>query len=375
MFLNIEDYRQAAKRYLPRFAFEYIDGAAEDEIGMALNRSDLDSIRLKPRVLRDTSSSSSSIDVFGVTWRYPFAVAPTGLNGLVRKGGDTLIAKAAAEIGIPFIQSTASNQRLEDVNASTPNSSKWLQLYVMQDRSIAEQLVLRAALSGYEALVLTVDVPMGGSRERDVRNGFCMPFHPTAAFAWDLITHPRWTFEHSLQGAPKFPNLVADSTVSLTVQAQAALLSRAMDRQMVWESLQWLRSIWKGPLLLKGVLHPDDAALALKHGVDGLVVSNHGGRQLDAATSAISALPGIVDRVGLRIPIFMDGGIRRGSDIARALALGAHGVLVGRPVLYGLAAAGQSGVHGVLSTLGQEFDRNMVLLGAQRPEDLCRSIL
>lgn len=218
------------------------------------------------------------------------------------------------------------------------------------------------------------DVPISGSRERDIRNGFRLPFRPTAKLAWDLLNHPRWTWEQALQGAPKFPNLVEDSTENLTAQSQAALLSRSMDRQLVWNSLQWLRSKWKGPLLLKGVLHPEDSALAIKHGVDGLVVSNHGGRQLDVATSAIAALPAIVHQVGREVPVFMDSGIRRGGDIARALALGAHGVLVGRPVLYGLAVSGRRGVQGVLNTLGQEFERNMVLLGAQRPDDLLASL-
>lgn len=370
MPLNIEDHRRAARRVLPRFVFEYVDGAADDEVCLARNRRDFDTITLTPRVLRDTSRIDTSIEVFGSTWRHPFAVAPTGLNGLVRPGGDALIAAAAAAAGVPFTLSTASNQRLENVRQAAPGGEQWLQLYVMQDRSIAEQLVARAVVGGYRALVLTVDVPVSGNRERDARNGFKLPMRPTPGLAWDVISHPRWALRQALGGAPKFANLVADPKAKLSAQAQAALLARAMDRTLVWDSLRWLRSIWKGPLLLKGLLHPADAALALEHGVDGLIVSNHGGRQFDAAPSAITALPVVVDAVQGRVPVFMDSGVRRGTDVARALALGARAVFIGRPVLYGLAGEGQAGVGAVLRLLGEEFERCMVLLGAARSGDI-----
>lgn len=373
--LNVEDYRRAARRLLPRFVFEYIDGAAEDEVCLARNRRDLEAVTLAPRVLRDTGSIDTSIEVFGSTWRYPFAVAPTGLNGLVRPGGDASIAVAAAAVGVPFTLSTASNQRLEAVCDAAPGGEKWLQLYVMQDRAIAVQLVSRAAAAGYRTLVLTVDVPVSGNRERDLRNGFRLPFRFTPALMRDLMNHPRWALRQAVSGTPEFANLVADPQAVLSAQAQAALLTRTMDRLLVWDSLQWLRSIWPGPLLLKGLLHPADAALALAHGVDGLIVSNHGGRQFDAAPSAIGALPAIVDAVQGRIPVFMDSGVRRGTDVARALALGARAVFVGRPVLYGLAASGQTGVEGVLRLLGEEFERCMVLLGAQRPGDISGAIV
>lgn len=367
MALNIEDHRRTARRVLPRFVFEYVDGAADDEVCLARNRRDLDNTTLTPRVLRDTSRIDTSIEVFGSTWRHPFAVAPTGLNGLVRPGGDALIAAAA---GVPFTLSTASNQRLEDVHQAAPGGEQWLQLYVMQDRCIAEQLVARAATANYRALVLTVDVPVSGHRERDARNGFKLPMRPTPGLAWDVISHPRWALRQALGGAPKFVNLVADPKAKLSAQAQAALLARAMDRTLVWDSLRWLRSIWKGPLLLKGLLHPADAALTLEHGVDGVIVSNHGGRQFDAAPSAINALPAVVNAVQGRVPVFMDSGVRRGSDVARALALGARAVFIGRPVLYGLAGEGQAGALAVLRLLGEEFERCMVLLGAARPSEL-----
>jgi (S)-mandelate dehydrogenase len=370
MALNIEDHRRTARRVLPHFVFEYVDGAADDEVCLERNRRDLDQVTLTPRVLRDTSRIDTSIEVFGSTWSHPFAVAPTGLNGLVRPGGDALIAAAAASAGVPFTLSTASNQRLENVRLAAPSGEQWLQLYVMQDRSIAEQLVARAAAANYRALVLTVDVPLSGNRERDLRNGFKLPMRPTPGLAWDVISHPRWALRLASGGPPKFVNLVADPTAKLSAQAQAALLARSMDRTLVWDSLRWLRSIWKGPLLLKGLLHPIDAALALKHGVDGLIVSNHGGRQFDAAPSAISALPAMVDAVQGHVPMFMDSGVRRGTDVARALSLGARAVFVGRPVIYGLAGAGQAGVEDVLRLLGEEFERCMVLLGTARPADI-----
>ena len=370
LLLNVEDHRRAAKRALPGFVFDYVDGAAEDQLCLARNRRDLDAISLVPRVLRDTRTIDTSVEVFGARWRYPFAIAPTGLNGLVRPGGDVALARAAAAMGVPFTQSTASNQRLETVRHAAPEALQWLQLYVMQDRSIAEQLVKRARVAGTQALVLTVDVPVSGNREKDARNGFSLPMRPTAKLAWDLVSHPRWSLRMARSGSPTFANLVEDPMAVLSAQAQAALLSRAMDRALVWDSLQWLRGLWDGPLLIKGLLHPQDAALALRHGVDGLIVSNHGGRQLDAAPSAIDALPAVVEAVNGQIPVFMDSGVRRGSDVAKALSLGARAVFVGRPVLYGLASTGQTGAEAVLQILARELTLCMTLLGASQVRDL-----
>lgn len=370
MLLNVDDYRRAARRALPRFVFDYVDGAADDQTCLARNRRDLDAITLAPRVLRDTRTIDTSVEVFGTRWSYPFAIAPTGLNGLVRPGGDVALARAAAKLGVPFTLSTASNQRLETVRDGAPHAPHWLQLYVMQDRAIAEQLVRRARRCGTRALVLTVDVPASGNRESDVRNGFSLPLRPTAKLIWDLISHPRWSLRMARSGAPTFANLVDNPPAVLSAQAQAALLSRAMDRALVWDSLQWLRDLWDGPLLIKGVLHAQDAVLALRHGVDGLIVSNHGGRQLDAAPSSISVLPAVLQAVKGQIPVFMDSGIRRGSDVARALSLGARAVFVGRPVLYGLATSGQAGAEAVLQVLARELSLCMTLMGARQVQDL-----
>lgn len=369
MLLNIEDYRRRARSVLPRFVYDYIEGSADDGHCMRRNAGDLSSIELTPRVLRDTTQVDTSVEVFGRKWALPVGIAPTGLNSLIRPEGDRLLASAAAGAGIPFSLSTASNMRLEDVRAAAPGGMQWMQLYVMH-REMASQIVERAQKDDYQALVLTVDVPVSGNRELDMRNGFRMPFRPTPRLAWDLVSHPRWSLRMAPRGAPDFANLTPSGNGAGSTSMQAALLARAMDRSLVWESLAWLRGLWKGPLLLKGVLHADDARMAVDHGIDGLIVSNHGGRQNDASPSAISALPRVVSAVDGRIPVFMDGGIRRGGDVAKALALGATAVFVGRPTLYGLAVGGQQGAAAVLKILADELVRSMILLGATTVRDL-----
>jgi (S)-mandelate dehydrogenase len=369
MLLNVDDHRRQARSVLPRFVYDYIEGSADDGHCMRRNAVDLASTELTPRVLRDTTRIDTSVDVFGRTWALPFGIAPTGLNGLVRPDGDRLLAMAAAQAGIPFTLSTASNARLEDVRAAAPDGVQWMQLYVMH-RAMAEQIVQRAQREAYQALVLTVDVPVSGNRELDQRNGFKMPFRPTPRLAWDLKSHPRWALRMAPHGAPDFANLTPSGHGAGSTSMQAALLARAMDRSLVWDTLAWLREHWTGPLLLKGVLHAQDAQLAVDHGVDGLIVSNHGGRQNDASPSAISALPRVVAAVRGQIPVFMDSGIRRGGDVAKALALGAAAAFIGRPTLYGLAASGQQGAAAVLKILADELVRSMALLGAASVRDL-----
>lgn len=347
MLLNIQDYRRQAQRQLPRFVFDYIDGGAEDEQCLHRNASDLSRIHLLPTCLRDTRVIDTTVNIFGQRWQAPFAIAPIGLCGLVRPGGDKMMAEAAADAGIPYIMSTASNSRIEDVRQKQAPWLQWMQLYVMSERSMAEQIVRRAKAAGFGALVLTVDVPVSGARERDGRNHFKLPFRPTPATALNILRHPGWLWRLMTQGAPNFVNMSEDNGGG-SAQAQAALLAREMDRSFDWDSLRWLRRLWDGPLLLKGLLHPEDAKRALNHGVDAIIVSNHGGRQLDAAPSSIAALPGIVDVVAGRMPVLVDGGFRRGSDLTKALALSASAVLLGRPPVYGLASNGQQGTAAVL---------------------------
>jgi (S)-mandelate dehydrogenase len=369
MLLNADDWRREARRRLPRFVFDYVDGAADDGLCLRRNRTDLDAITLRPCVLRDTSTIDPGVEIFGQRWAMPVAVAPTGLNGLIRPGGDGLLASAAAGAGIPFTLSTASNVPLEQLRAGAAEGEQWMQLYVMH-RQMAERIVRRAAAAGYRALVLTVDVPISGNRELDLRNGFRLPFRPTPRLAWDVASHPRWALRFARHGAPDFANLRPDEGEPTSAALQAALLARAMDRTLAWEHLAWLRELWKGPLLLKGILHAEDAQRAIDHGADGVIVSNHGGRQLDAAPSAIGALPAVVSAVAGRIPVFMDGGVRRGADVAKALALGAAAVFVGRPLLYALAAGGREGASAWLQSLRDDLVRTMVLLGARRAAEL-----
>jgi (S)-mandelate dehydrogenase len=369
MFLNAEDWRQEARRPLPRFVFDYVDGAADDGVCLRRNRSDFDAITLRPRVLRDTSAIDPSMTVFGRRWAFPVGIAPTGLNGLVRPGGDGMLARAAAQADIPFLMSTASNERIEQVRGTSASGEQWMQLYVMH-RELAERIVRRADAAGFRALVLTVDVPVSGNREMDLRNGFRLPFKPTPRLAWDVVTHPGWALRAARSGPPQFANLRPEDGEPISPSLQAALLARAMDRTLIWEHLAWLRGMWKGPLLLKGILHADDARRAIDHGADGVIVSNHGGRQLDAAPSAISALPAVASAVAGRIPVFMDGGVRRGSDVLKALALGACAAFAGRPLVFALAAGGSEGASTWLQTLREDVVRTMALLGVRRLAEL-----
>ncbi|MFS2206052.1 alpha-hydroxy acid oxidase [Variovorax sp. Varisp36] len=371
LLLNVEDYRRRARRVLPRLVFDYVDGGAEDERCLRRNRDALEALPLIPECLRDTSMLDIGIELFGSRWRAPFAVAPIGLAGIVRPHADALLARAAQAARVPFILSTASNTRIEDVRTAAPNATLWMQLYVMGERAIAERIVHRARAAGFEALVLTVDVPVGGLRERDLRHGFRVPMRLTPGTVLDMARRPAWLLRLARSGMPRFANLLPDDDgAPISPQAQAALLSRTMDRTLTWESLAWLRRLWDGPLLVKGLLGAEDARRAVRHGADGIVVSNHGGRQLDAAPASIAALPAIADAVGGRIPVLVDGGIRRGSDVAKALALGARAVLLGRAPLYGLACDGGQGALSVLQLLAQETERTMTLLGAAHPREL-----
>lgn len=372
MMLCIDDYRRAARRSLPRFVADYVDGGADDEQCLDRNEQALQACQLVPCVLRDTREVDLSIEVFGRRWKQPLGIAPVGFTGLVRPNGDVLMARAAAARGVPFVLSTASNARLEAVRAAAPDAELWMQLYVMGDRSIAEQLVRRARREGYRALVLTVDVPVSGYRRRDVRNGFKLPWKPGLSTIADLALHPRWSLSAAMAGAPGFVNLVEDPDAPASPQVQAALLARAMDRSLGWDSLAWLRSLWDGPLLLKGVLSADDARRASQDGIDGLIVSNHGGRQLDAAPATVSVLPRIVDTVGGKLPVFVDSGFRRGSDVAKALALGATAAFTGRAALWGLAAAAEAGVSEVLGLFATELERTLVLTGQPKASGLGR---
>ncbi len=356
--VSIADLRERARRRLPRMVFEYLDGGAEDEVTLRANRAAFESVRLRPRLLRNAAERAQAVQVMGDTWSSPMAVAPVGLAGVFWPRADVLLAKAAARAGIPYILSTASSATLEDV-AREAGGNLWFQLYVIS-RGLADGLVDRALAAGYRTLVLTIDVPVSGFRERDLRNGFSQPFRVTPRTALDVMRHPHWLAQVLRHGAPQLANLAGANATD--ADSQAALLKRQMDASYDWTALARLRERWPHRLLIKGVLHPEDARQAFALGVDGVILSNHGGRQLDGAVSALEILPEVVALAEGR-PVLVDGGVRRGVDVVKARALGAHGVLVGRAVQYGVAAAGQAGAERAIAMLREEIDRSLALCG------------
>jgi len=303
------------------------------------------------------------IKLFGRAQAVPMLVGPTGLNGLYWPRAEEALARAARDAGVPFVLSTASTSLLEDVRAAS-DGELWLQLYVQRDRRIAESMMARARAANFHALMLTVDTMVHGTRDHDVRNGFRLPVPWTPRLMADIATHPRWCYRMLRQGgSPQLVNLARSSGLSADLQQQAAALSRQMDMSLTWNDLDWVRRHWAGPVIVKGILCADDARRALEHGAQGIVVSNHGGRQLESAPSPLERLPEIVEAAGPRMHVFVDGGVRRGSDIAKALALGARAVLLGRAPLYGLAARGPRGAAEVLAILRGEFETTLRLLG------------
>ena len=355
--VNVEDYRVLAQRRLPKILFDYLEGGADDETGLRHNHEVFERYRLMPRRLVDVSKRDTSIELFGQRRAAPYMIGPTGLNAALWPKGDILLARAAERAGIPFVLSTASNASIEDV-ASASNGDLWFQLYIVQ-RKLAEQMIGRAEAAGYSTLVLTTDVGVNGNRERDLRNAFGLPMRYTPRLIYDGVTHPRWSLGFLFNGMPQLGNFVAAD--SSDVEMQAAVMSRQMDASFSWDDLTSLRKLWPRRLLVKGVLRPDDAERCIAAGADGVILSNHGGRQLDAAVSPLEVLA--ESRARISAPILIDSGYRRGSDIVKALALGANAVLLGRATLYGLAAAGEAGVDHVLRLLSDEVDRTLAQIG------------
>lgn len=370
MLACVADYRELARRRLSRFAFDYLDLGAEDGAAIARNRRAYEQVLFSTRVFNDVSVVNPAVTVLGRRQSMPVVVGPTGLNGLYWPKAEEVLARAAAEAGVPFVLSTASTSLLEDVRAAA-GGDLWLQLYVQQDRTIAQDLMQRAAACGYSTLMLTVDTPVHGKRDHDVRNGFRMPLRLTPKLVADLVAHPRWCARMLRQrGSPQLVNLARSAGLSADLGAQAALLSRQMDTSLGWDAIAWLRDHWPGKVLVKGILSVGDARLAVGHGVDGIVLSNHGGRQLESVPSPLEILPAVVDAVAGTLEVLADGGVRRGSDIAKALALGAKAVLLGRAPLFGLAATGARGVADVLSILRDEYEITLRLLGCPSSERL-----
>jgi L-lactate dehydrogenase (cytochrome) len=369
--VTIEDLRRQARRRLPRAVFDFVEGGAGDEVTLARNREALGRLVLAPRVLVDVAKRDQAVTVLGTRIETPVVIAPTGMAGLCWRRGEVEAARAAHRAGTIYTLSTHASCSIEDVAREAPGPL-WFQLYVWQNRDLTRSFVERAGTAGYRALVLTVDVPVISTRERDVRNGLTIPPRVTLRNVLDTITRVRWVRGVLLGPRLTLANLVgAPGAPRGGIVTLGGVANRQVDPSVTWSDLAWLRALWPGPLVLKGVLTVDDARQAVDHGVDGLIVSNHGGRQLDGAPASVEVLPEIADAVGHRVEILLDGGVRRGGDVVKVLALGARAVMIGRPYLYGLATGGQAGVEQVLAMLSAEIDRTLALVGVPRATDLC----
>ena len=372
--INIDDLRLLARKRLPRAVFEFIDGGAQDEITLRANREDFRAMRLMPRVLTDIETRNQSVELFGKRYDAPVVLAPTGLAGLLSRRGELGAVRAASRINVPYCLSTMATCSIEEI-ATEVDAPNWFQLYVLRDRGLTKHFIERARDARCSALVLTVDTKVQGPRERDMRNGFTVPPRFTASTLLDFALHWRWLLDVAFGPKIMFRNFIgttvdADSVVTIT-----QFIAGQYDLSVSWRDVAWFKSQWGGPLVLKGLLSPADARLAIEAGVDGIIVSNHGGRQLDGAVSAIAALPAMVDAVAGRVPLILDGGVRRGSDVIKAIALGATACMIGRAWLYGLAAGGESGVERALTILRDEIDVSLALLGCADLSQVDRSVL
>lgn len=368
--LNIEELRGMARRRTPNFCFEYVEGGSDDEVTLRRNRAVFDDIALVPRALVDVTTRDQSVDLLGGRSSSPFAIGPTGFNGMLTHEGDLKLARAAAKAGIPFTLSNVSNTSMEDI-AAKAGGTLWMQLYVYRTRDFARKVVERAHRAGFTGLVVTTDMPVYGNREWDLRN-FRRPLKLDLRNMVDAAMHPRWIFDVLVpHGVPRFKNLGDLLPPGQDTAAGAsAILGKELDPSLTWDDIRWLRDLWPGKLIVKGLSRPEDAEMAVRCGADGIVISNHGGRQLDGAISSMEALQGIVAKVKGRIAIMLDGGFRRGTDIVKARAMGADAVLVGRAGIYGLAAGGEAGASRAISLLKAEIDRTLGLLGCPDISDL-----
>ena len=366
---NASDYRALARARLPHFLFEYIDGGAYDELTLGRNIADLQSVALRQRVLRDVASIDLSSSLFGHRWDMPVGMAPVGLAGLFARRGEVQAARSAASANIPFTLSTVSGCSLAEV--AKAGHVPWFQLYFVKDRAFVADLIDRASAQGCGALVLTVDLPVPGSRYRDARAA-----GSGLRRLGQLLARPHWLFDVGLRGRPiNFGNLEEIVGKRAPLSDFQAWVHRNFDASVDWRDVDWVRSRWNGPLLIKGILDPDDARQALGHGADAIVVSNHGGRQLDGVRSTARALPAVADVVGNRIPLLVDGGVRSGLDVVRMIALGAKFVLLGRAWAYALAGDGGAGVSHILKLFDAEMRVAMALTGCTRIADIDKNIL
>jgi L-lactate dehydrogenase (cytochrome) len=374
---SVSDYRELARRRLPRLMFDYVDGGAFDEATLRANRDDLTKLALKQKVLRDVSALDTATNLFGQRLELPLILAPVGFAGMMARRAEAQAARAAEKAGIPFTLSTVGICPIEEVRRAT-SKPFWFQLYMMRDRGVVREILARAAAAQCGALVFTVDLPVLGTRYRDIRNGMGvqLPLVSKLRMAGNFASRPRWIYDVGVKGRPlTFGNLAGVVKDAKSLGALLAWTTTALDPSVTWKDLEWVRGLWKGPLIIKGVLDVDDAREAVAAGADGIVVSNHGGRQLDAARSSISVLPKIAEAVGAKTTVLMDGGIRSGQDLTRALALGAKACMIGRAWVYGVAAKGEAGVAAVLATMARELRTSMALIGKAKIADIDASVV
>ncbi|HTV86884.1 MAG TPA: alpha-hydroxy acid oxidase [Dyella sp.] len=371
---NVADLRALARHRVPRAFFEYADRGSYDEVTLRANRTALESIALRQRVMCDVDNRSLATDMLGQTVSMPLAIAPTGLAGLQHGAGEILGARAAAKAGIPFCLSTMSICSIEQVRAAV-DTPFWFQVYVMRDRAFTRDLIQRAKEAQCSALMLTADLTVQGQRHREIKNGLSVPPRITLRNILDMASKPRWAWSVLRAPSRSFGNLQGrvENTDSLSTLAQ--WIAKQFDPRLNWSDLAWIRAIWPGKLIIKGILDPRDARIAADHGVDAIVVSNHGGRQLDGAPATIDVLPSIVQAVGDRMQVLFDGGILSGQDLFKALACGAHAGLIGKAFLYGLGAMGEAGVTQVIELIRRELSVTMALTGQTDARRISRDVI
>lgn len=383
--VNIDDLRRLAKRRLPKIAYDFIEGGCDGELGLDRNARAFEKYALVPRFMIDMEGRHQKTELFGRTWSGPVGIAPTGIAALFRPGADMMLARAARNADVPFIMSGSSTASIEELANTAPDHG-WYQIYTAKDRDISKDMVRRVKEAKLQALVVTVDVPIGSKRERNQRNGFTRPLRMTLKTKAEALLHPAWMAEYFQAGMPRFPNWAPYAPPNCTTEQLAEFVSSQTPTAVTWKDIEKYRATWDGKLILKGIMHPDDARRAAAIGVDGLMVSNHGGRQLDRSPAPLEVLPAIVQAVGDKLTVMFDSGITRGSDVLIPMCLGARYVFAGRATLYAAAAMGEPGVNRAFEIFRDEIDRCMMHMGTptiaslgpqclmwEEPDDLLRN--
>ncbi|MCK1738308.1 alpha-hydroxy-acid oxidizing protein [Bradyrhizobium sp. 138] len=372
--VNVDDLRELAKKRLPKVVFDFIEGGTDDEVGLITNARAFRQMRIVPRYLIDISVRDQSTKLFGRTYSSPVGIAPTGPAGLCRRGADMMLAEAARDANVPFIMSGVSSSTIEDLGKLAPDHG-WYQIYSAVDPSISEDMIKRVGDAGLKTLVFTVDVPVGSNRERSIRRGWGAQLKLTWKTKFEALCHPAWMMEWLQHGRPYLDNWTRYAGPNASAKKVADFVWSQFPAPMTWQHVERYRELWKGNFVLKGIMHPDDALRAHSIGIDGIIVSNHGGRQLDNTPSPLEVLPTICHALGDRMPVMLDGGVRRGLHVLIAFCMGAKFVFQGRPTLYGVTAGGIAGAAKALAIFRREIDISMAQIGATRLVDLSPQFL